>query len=336
MTLEHGGNLAEAARRHGHPMPSWLDLSTGIAPWGYPVPPVPTDAWHRLPGDDPALLQAAQRFYGTDRLLPVAGSVAAIRALPQLMLRWRSQARVIVAPLTFNEHAAAWTRAGHRVHTVAWDDFDTAIDGADVAVVCQPNNPTADEAAPAQLLAWRERLAARGGWLVVDEAFRDSRPEHSVISQAGEPGLVVLRSLGKFFGLAGARVGFVAARPLLLNLLDEALGPWCVSGPAQVAAAAALQDTAWQAGQRARLRDASLRLARLCERHGLTVRRTDYFVWIDAPAAQAVHAALARAAIWTRRFEAGPRASLRIGLPGDDIQWQRLEAALDPWTASKP
>ena len=327
-SLEHGGNLAQASLRWGHTREAWLDLSTGVAPWAYPVPAVPEPAWHRLPGDDSALLQAAERYYGSTRLLPVAGSIAAIRALPRVCQRWHRQARVIVAPLSFNEHAAAWSRAGHSVRAVPWAHFDAAIDEADVAIVCQPNNPSCDDAEPAQLLAWRARLAARGGWLIVDEAFRDTTPERSVIASAGETGLIVLRSLGKFFGLAGARVGFVAARPMLLDLLHEELGPWSVSGPAQAVAAVALADTPWQAAQQQRLRSAAARLGALCASLGLAARHGDYFAWTEAPAAAALHEALARQAVWTRRFELGPQVSLRIGLPGDETQWQRLQQAL--------
>jgi cobalamin biosynthetic protein CobC len=326
--LEHGGNLAEASQRWGHAPEAWLDLSTGVAPWAYPLPPVPADAWHRLPGDAAALLQAAEHYYGTSRLLPLAGSIAAIRALPRVVLRWKPQARVIVAPLSFNEHAAAWSRAGHMVRAVPWEQFDAAIDEADVAIVCQPNNPSGDDAEPAQLLAWCQRLAARGGWLVVDEAFRDTHPERSVIGSAGEPGLVVLRSLGKFFGLAGARVGFMAARAMLLDLMADELGPWAVSGPAQWAAAAALSDVRWQDEQRQRLQAASQRLLALCQSLGLVVRPTDYFVWTADPRAAALHEALAACAIWTRRFEVAHTVSLRMGLPDDEAAWTRLRDGL--------
>lgn len=329
MTLPHGGNLAEAAQLYGLAPAAWLDLSTGIAPWAYPVPALPAAAWHHLPDGHAALIAAAQAYYGAAALLPVAGSVAALRALPQVLRRWHAQARVIVAPLSFNEHAAAWARAGHAVRAVPWEDFETEIDHCDVAVVCQPNNPTGDDADPARLLAWRERLAARGGWLIVDEAFRDSRPERSVVSAAGMPGLVVLRSLGKFFGLAGARVGFVMGRPMLLDLLDQALGPWCVAGPSAVVATAALQDTAWQAAQRERLLLARQRLVDLFAARGCPVVGTDHFVWTDAPQATALHEGLARRAIWTRRFDEAHRVSLRLGWPGDEMSWERLASALE-------
>lgn len=327
--LVHGGNLAQASERWGHAQDAWLDLSTGVAPWAYPVPPLPSQAWQRLPSDDAALRLAAQRCYGADRVLPLAGSMAAIRALPRVVTRWKPQARVIVAPLSFNEHAAAWSRAGHAVRAVPWEAFDAAIDEADVAIVCAPNNPTGDDAEPSQLLDWCRRLAARGGWLVVDEAFRDTRPERSVIGAVGEPGLVVLRSLGKFYGLAGARVGFLAARALLMDLVADELGPWAVSGPAQWAAAAALGDVTWQAEQRQRLQDASQRLAALCRGVGLAVHQTDYFVWTSDPRADALHEALAGCAIWTRRFDVAHAVSLRIGLPGDEAQWVRLRDGLE-------
>ena len=72
-------------------------------------------------------------------------------------------------------------------------------------VLVQPNNPTGALFARSRLLDWHARLARRGGWLVVDEAFIDPTPDASLAPMAGADGLVVLRSLGKFFGLAGAR-----------------------------------------------------------------------------------------------------------------------------------
>ena len=79
--IRHGGNLREAARRYGIALGDWLDLSTGINPRAYPVPPVPIDAWRRLPEDADGLAELAAHHYGAPGALPVAGSQAAIRAL---------------------------------------------------------------------------------------------------------------------------------------------------------------------------------------------------------------------------------------------------------------
>ena len=185
--LEHGGNLRAAARRYGRD--DWIDLSTGINPWGYPVPPLAADAWHRLPEPDPALVEAACRYYGASPLLPVAGTQAAIQALPRL----RPPSRVTVSAPSYAEHAHHWGRHGHTLRRSSYAALDSAVDDSDVLVVCNPNNPTGETVAPAQLLDWAARLARRGGWLIVDEAFGDTAPALGVAAHAParclQPGL---------------------------------------------------------------------------------------------------------------------------------------------------
>ena len=220
--LEHGGRLLQAVQRYGVPRERWLDLSTGINPIAWQGAPLPIVSWNRLPEDEDGLIEAAAAYYEAPRLLPISGSQAAIQTLPRL----RERCRVGVPTLGYNEHGHRWKQAGHDVIPVAVEDFGAAVDRLDVLVVCNPNNPTGERVVPAELLEWHARLSARGGWLVVDEAFADSTPETSIARYTDRDGLVVLRSLGKFFGLAGARVGFVLATKSLLNELADWLGPW--------------------------------------------------------------------------------------------------------------
>lgn len=319
--LEHGGRLRSAARHYGIAVGEWLDLSTGINPHGYPVPPVPADAWLRLPEEHDGLEDAAARYYGTDTLLPVAGSQAAIQALPDLI----AGERVGVLAPSYAEHAHAWRKRSPRSLPAA--GIAAALDALDVVVLVNPNNPTGARFTPTQLLDWHRRLAARGGWLIVDEAFVDATPAHSLAAHAGSPGLVVLRSLGKFFGLAGARLGFVLAAPALCRALAERLGPWTIAGPARHAARAALADRDWQASMRARLAADGERLATLLRRAGLgEPSGTPLFQWIRTEHAHAVHDALARQGVLVRRFDDPP--SLRFGLPGTETAWARLADAL--------
>lgn len=316
--LEHGGRLRAAARHYGIPLGDWLDLSTGINPRPWPVPALAPELWQRLPESGDGLEAAAAAYYGNADVLPVAGSQAAIQALPACF----PVGRVLTLAPTYAEHPHAWRR--HEVRALPADAIDAAIDSADTLLLVQPNNPDGQRFARGQLLHWHARLRARGGRLIVDEAFIDADPADSLVPLAG-PGLVVLRSLGKFFGLAGARVGFVFAEPALLGALAEILGPWTVSGPARAVATAALSDQAWQAQARLRLAADSRRLAGLLDRHGLAGGSgTALFQWRPSEAAAAIHARLAEAAILTRQFEGG----LRFGLPGDEIQWARLDAAL--------
>jgi cobalamin biosynthesis protein CobC len=329
--LEHGGNLDEAIARFGRPRDEWLDLSTGINPQPYPAPSLAVDAWHRLPSACPALIAAAKAFYRAPQLLPVAGSQAAIQALPRLRASSRV-ARVVIAAPSYAEHVYRWTQAGHAVREVACDDLQQALDDCDVMLVCNPNNPTGAIVEPDMLLHWADRLAARGGWLIVDEAFADTTPHRSVAPMAGRPGLIVLRSVGKFFGLAGLRLGFVAAQQALLAQLEEAIGPWSVSGPAQQIGAAALADSEWQAATRAHLLRAGARLHALLASHGIDASGSALFQWWPEPHAEAFHEHMAQRAIWVRLFPHKARG-IRLGLPADEAGWQRLQQALDAWRA---
>ncbi len=320
--LVHGGDLLAATRRFGLPPGGWLDLSTGINPDPWPAPALPPAALARLPLEDGHLEAAAAAYYGSDALLPVPGSQAAIQLLPRL----RPPGEVAILGPTYAEHAHRWRAAGHRVTETDAAGVEAGLDRWSVVVVVNPDNPSGRLLAPKRLMAWRAALAERGGWLVVDEAFADLAPDHSLAPQAGAPGLVVLRSLGKFFGLAGLRLGFVLAERAVLDPLAEAIGPWAVSGPARWWGALALLDREWQGRTRARLAEAAARLDRLLAAHGWEVAGgTALFRWLPGEAASARQAALARAGVWTRVYPAP--LGLRIGLPPAG-GWERLEAAL--------
>ncbi|HYQ39364.1 MAG TPA: threonine-phosphate decarboxylase CobD [Pseudomonas sp.] len=323
--LEHGGRLRAAAQRYGIPLGDWLDLSTGLAPEPWPLPAIPVEAWARLPEDDDGLEAAAAACYGAPAALAVAGSQAAIQALPQL----RPASRVGVLEPCYAEHAHAWQRAGHCLVRLAAEAIDVQLDQLDALVLANPNNPTGQRFAPAQLLDWHGRLQARGGWLLVDEAFIDCTPEFSLAAHSDRPGLIVLRSFGKFFGLAGIRLGFVLAEAALLASLRERLGPWAVSGPARVVGLEALD--AASAGARlaraAELQRHGKALAELLRTHGLTpAGGTALFHWLPTPQAAVLHDFLARRGILVRLFN--DPASLRFGLPADEAGWQRLAQAL--------
>ena len=321
--LEHGGRLNSAAAHYGMAPSDWLDLSTGINPNGWPVPTLPARVWNRLPEPDDGLIAAAQAYYRAPHILPVAGSQAAIQILP--ILRTRSRVGVI-AP-GYNEHAHAWHRAGHDVTPLAHGQIAAAVDALDVIVLISPNNPTGQTFSRDQLLQWHAQLATKNGWLIVDEAFMDSTPEQSIAEYCSRSGLIVLRSLGKFFGLAGARVGFVCAAPDLLQRIDAHLGPWTVCGPARRVATLALQDTPWQAAAHADLLRDAQRLSQLLTINDLKPSGgTTLFQWIATPRAASVHEALARQGVLTRLFT--DPASLRFGLPANEAQWQRLESSL--------
>jgi cobalamin biosynthetic protein CobC len=319
--LEHGGNLTLAAAQYNIPLADWLDLSTGINPNGYPLPEIPPAIWQRLPLDDDGLIEAACAYFGSRAALPTAGSQAAIQILPRL----RPPCKVAMPSLMYKEHAHAWQYCGHQI-SIFTDLDDDIVNSADVVLLCNPNNPTAGRFSPADLLHLHSRLQQRGSWLVVDEAFMDATPENSIAQHTHLEGLFVLRSLGKFFGLAGARVGFLLASPQWLSKAQEILGPWSLSGPSRFVAAQALSDFTWQQNTRMQLSASSLRLAALLSESGLTPHAgTALFQYAPLKDAELRQQQLAKQGIWVRYF---PEAcALRFGLPTEN-GWCKLESAL--------
>ncbi|QXZ12589.1 threonine-phosphate decarboxylase CobD [Pseudomonas sp. AO-1] len=321
--LEHGGRLRKAALDYGIAEADWLDLSSGLAPWPFAVPQIPLRAWARLPETDDGLEQAACDYYGASQVLPVAGSQMAIQLLPRL----RRAGKVGVLSPCYAEHAEAWRRSGYIVREVLEQEVEFFLDSLDVLVVVNPNNPTGLSLTPARLLDWHARLAQRGGWLVVDEAFMDNTPQLSLASHTHQVGLIVLRSFGKFFGLAGVRLGFVLAERKLLRLLAEQVGPWAVSGPTRVLGQACLQDTEAHTRQRIRSDEASERLVLLLERYGFKPQGgCALFQWLITEHAPALHEFMARRGILLRIFT--HNSSLRFGLPANAAEEARLEQAL--------
>lgn len=321
--LEHGGRLRRAAQQSGIHLSDWLDLSTGINPDVYPIPPIDPACWNRLPEDDDGLESAAAAYYGNDRLLALPGSQAAIQALPSLF----SPAAVACISPIYEEHPLAWQRAGHRLRHLPTLQRALAASTPNI-LLCNPNNPTAATQARSAVIDAADQLKRRGGWLVVDEAFADAEPENSLVSLAGSvdaPNLIVLRSLGKFFGLAGARVGFLFGDRDKLDGLREMIGPWAVSHPSRAVAKAALLDSSWHTEARSKLLAKSWRLADLLAPLG-EVGRTALFCTVRTPHVAAYFEYFARRAILTRSFD--HHGLLRFGLPGNEAEWQRLASAV--------
>ncbi|MGH8329536.1 MAG: aminotransferase class I/II-fold pyridoxal phosphate-dependent enzyme, partial [Pseudomonas sp.] len=219
---------------------------------------------------------------------------------------------------------------GYIVREVLEQEVDFFLDSLDVLVVVNPNNPTGLSLTPSRLLDWHSRLAQRGGWLVVDEAFMDNTPQLSLAPFANQVGLIVLRSFGKFFGLAGVRLGFVLAERKLLKLLAEQVGPWAVSGPTRVLGQACLLDTEGHARQRVRAEEASERLALLLEHHGFKPQGgCTLFQWLITERADELHEFMARRGILLRLFT--HNSSVRFGLPADETDWTRLAQAFEAY-----
>jgi cobalamin biosynthetic protein CobC len=325
--IAHGGRLDAARRLYpGAPQP-WIDLSTGVNPHAYPLPPLADEVFTRLPDDDAyaALDSAARKAYGAPAgvdVVPGGGAQAFIQMLPGVF----PAKRVAILGFTYAEHAACWAAAGAQVDTVERLD---ALTEADVAVIVNPNNPDGRIIEPQDILSAATRLSQRGGLLIVDESFVDFTPERSVAHFAHDESLIVLRSFGKAYGLPGLRLGVALCSRARGAKLRTALGPWAVSGPALAIGARALADDAWRANAARASAGAAVRLDALLTRAGFhIVGGTKLFRLVGHPHASCRFERLAARGILSRAFPERPDW-LRFGLPRDESAWARLAAALE-------
>ena len=317
---DHGGDLDAAVLKFGGVLADWIDLSTGINRKPYPMPEISRNAFHNLStrSDIESLVNTASAAYQTRAaVLPVAGAQAAIQLVPRLMPKGRA---AILTP-TYNEYKACYEREGWTVREVA--DLE-GLAGGDVAVVVNPNNPDGRIYQPKDLLEIQRRVAL----LVVDESFTDPTPELSLAPHARMPGVLVLRSFGKFFGLAGLRLGFAVGSDDLITRLQDMAGPWQVSGPAIELGRHALADSGWQRDTIARLKREVTRLDTSAANAGWGLAGgTHLFRLYRAANAVTAQTHLAHHQIWSRIFP-WSHEFIRLGLPGSEAEWARLEAAL--------
>ncbi|WP_281973511.1 threonine-phosphate decarboxylase [Ruegeria faecimaris] len=307
---DHGGGLDGAMSVYGGKRNDWIDLSTGINPVPYEVAGLTPSDWTELPdhGAFERLTDAARSFWSVPEgaeILPAPGASALIARIPALAATGRVQ---ITTP-TYNEHAAAFAAQGWTLQNSG---------PVEARVIVHPNNPdgriwsVGDVDAPLT---------------IIDESFCDVTPDASLIHLAHRPGVIVLKSFGKFWGLAGVRLGFAIARPDLIARLNDLTGPWAVSGPALRIGEQALRDTAWADETRLLLAADAARMDRMVTQKGAQlIGGTSLFRLYQVDDASAWQDRLARAHIWSRVFPYS-QTYLRLGLPPAD-GWARLEAAL--------
>ena len=309
ITRDHGGGIDAAIARFGGARGEWLDLSTGINPVAYPVGQIEHGAWTALPDRAAiiALETAARAFWNVPdsaALIAAPGASALIARLPQT----RAARTVHIPAPTYNEHAAAFAAQG-------WTLSET---GATAQVVVHPNNPNGRLWQASDITA---------PFAIIDESFCDVTPDRSLMPLATRPGTVILKSFGKFWGLAGLRLGFAIGDPVIIGKLTDSLGPWPVSGPALQIGASALTDTAWATETRARLVADAARLDRLMVRRGaVLVGGTTLFRTYEVKNALDLQTKLARKHIWSRIFPYSQNW-LRLGLPHPD-RWDQLDSTL--------
>lgn len=324
--VDHGGSLARAEALFPGASKPWVDLSTGINPHAYPLSTLPATVWTRLPEpEDTERLQAlAAEHYGAPSSANVVAAAGTQILLP-MIYALRPAGTVAVLGPTYEEHGRAARIAGHAVQMVGTVE---ALADADVAVIVNPNNPDGRVVSQTDLLA----LAAKVSLLVVDEAFMDVGPStQSLTSDVSAENIVVLRSFGKFFGLAGVRLGFALANKNIAAGLRARLGPWAVSGPALAYGLAAIADKHWQETTRARLAMEADRLHKLLQTTGGAVSvGANLYRHLRLEGAVGLFRHLGECGVYVRAFDGRPD-ELRFGLPADEAGWQRLAEALAAW-----
>lgn len=325
--LLHGGDLTAARRLFlGAPQP-FIDLSTGINPHPYRLPHFSADLFERLPARAATaeLAAIAARAYGAPAAAHVVPAPGTQILLPLVAGLLRPGRAAVISP-AYGELAHAAALAGHKV--VAVGDL-AAAGNARLVFVGNPNNPDGRLFAAADLIRLAKDLHARGGILVVDEAFMEvGPPGASLAPELGRGNIIVLRSFGKFFGLAGIRLGFALAAPPIAARIAAMLGPWAVSGPALAAGAKALADTAWIERTRHRLAKSAQRMDALLTASGFTaLGGTDLFRLVRVAGANKLFRHLGRAGILVRVFPEHPEW-VRFGLPANESAWRRLQDAL--------
>lgn len=317
---DHGGGLDAAVARYGGDRADWIDLSTGINPVPYPVADLPPGAWTGLPdtGAMDRLLAAARAYWSVPdsaTVIAAPGASALIARMPDLT----PHAGAYIPGPTYNEHAAAFAARGRL--------GDPADPANPIHVYVHPNNPDGR--------LWPADAIGSRPLTIVDESFCDVAPAASHVARTGAPGVVVLKSFGKFWGLAGLRLGFAIGRPDTLAPLTDLLGPWPVSGPALEIGTRALGDTVWADTARHRLAQDSRSLDAAASAAGARViGGTDLFRLYEVSHAGAARAHLVHHHIWSRIFPYSANW-LRLGLPAPD-QMDRVTAALATAPLSEP
>jgi len=334
VAILHGGQLARVAKQYQIPEQDWLDLSTGIAPFSYPIPEIPNKIWQDLPTISNSLIAAAKAYYQAEYCWPVAGSQQLIEKLPAL---WNEKVNsehsmpskhVYLPKVGYKEHQQAWFKAGYQLHFYQ-KELPTFIEKNSVVVVINPNNPLTDTFSITQLIELQKYCEEQHALLVIDEAFTDIfEAEFSFVTHLNNTAnVIVLRSFGKFFGLAGLRVGFVCSSKAWCETIQDNIGPWSINGPALYIAELALKDKNWQKQQTERLQIQSKAMVELLKKQlpSSNIKANALFVTVFNKNAALIYQQLCENAVYVRLTD--EQDALRFGI-ADQCQYQQLEKAL--------
>ena len=308
---KHGGKLDEAVLQFGGRKSEWMDLSTGINPRPYPFKKVGQMLWERLPDDNDFedIYKAAHNFWNVPKSSVVLGA-SGVSSLIAIIPFLNPLSTVSIQQPTYSEYKLSFERVGYKVLKT----------GGEINVIVNPNNPDGKIQKVNEILENHKRLT------IIDESFCDLYPENSLINLASQPGFIILKSFGKFWGLAGLRLGFAIGRPETVNPLKYALGPWQISGPALSIGCQALHDIKWAEKTRANLYESAIRLDKIMKRYKL-IGGTNLYRLYFVTDAKELFRKLASNKVLIRNFDY-KRNWVRIGLPKQEKDWEILEKAL--------
>jgi cobalamin biosynthetic protein CobC len=327
--LVHGGQLNSVALHYQIPVEKWLDLSTGISPISYPIPEIPLTIWQQLPQASESLITAAKKYYQTQNISVTSGSQAVIARLPTLFMRYVQKeiinTEVWLPVVGYKEHEKSWREAGFIIKQYQQLPSHKELTQHAIVVVINPNNPSGKLYQQHELTVLLKTIELLSGWLIVDEAFMDViKPSHSVIHLTPSKHLFVLRSVGKFFGLAGIRIGFVSAHSIWLQRLNQLSSPWEVNGPAQFITEQALNNTCWQLVQQTQLAVLATKLEQLLinyfitpisqpEKQKVSITGCNLFKTLFHPRATELYSLFCHQGLYVRLCD--ERNALRFGIP---------------------
>ena len=327
---KHGGNLEDAIKQYGIKREDWIDLSSGVSPWAWPFKSLPENTWTDLPPSNQALLKNAASYYQCElnHIAVSPGSQLAIRLIAQQL----PSSTVAIPSLGYQEHRYSWQLAGHEIHYYrSLIELGSLISSNQVehAVLINPNNPTGELVSANEVNNIAQKLT---GLLVVDEAFMDlhqhsdDKDHQSAIKQPHE-NQIVLRSVGKFFGLAGLRVGFVIGTHPIVKGLSLLLEPWSLNHASQYITTKMLTDADWHRSQAIKINAESKNFENIIRGfshimlNGFHISNGGLFITVFAnkSSLNEIHTTLAKSGIWSRLHN-----------PNDEHSWIRFSLTKQP------
>ena len=308
MISEHGGDIDNAIQKYGGNKDSWIDLSTGINPHHYPYKLINISELKNLPceNDINKLNKVAKKYFKTFACVTaVSGAQAGINILPFL---FPNKTVSILSP-TYNEYQNVFSKSLTKINNV---EKLIQLKNSQVAIICNPNNPDGKLYCNEDLL----EISKNVGYLIIDESYMDQYPGKSLSQKLDDQtNIIIIRSFGKFFGLAGIRLGFLISNKEINKKIEFLIGKWPISNIAINIANKALIDDVWIMNTISFLEEGSNFLDCLASKVSWKiVGGTNLYRLYETPNADHTQNKLANLKIWSRRFEYSKKW-IRLGIP---------------------